>query len=228
MHGTYRIIERLLDEALEERRRQREYYGRPENPRADLEQEVKLLYARGELDAETYRRLLEMAQNGQLDWENLASFQGSARGQANQRRRRDPDKIARARSPEIVRKLNQLYTHRSRLDAAQAETERVLKTLARDVARLEEQAETSGNKAQQALPDVAQARQHLEVKQDALSRAEALQERMAALRQNLDRIEKLRSELATREAELRALESGEQLSSLEADIRDQLLDDGSS
>jgi hypothetical protein len=228
MHGMYSIIERLLDEALEERRRQREYYGRPENLSADLVQEVKLLFARGEMDTETYRRLLEMAQNGQLDWEELARFQGSARSRADQRGQRIPDALARERSPEIVRKLNQLYTHRSRLDAAQTETERVLETLARDVARLQEQAETAGNKAHQALPDEAQARQHLEVKQDALSRAEALQERMAALRKNLGRIEKLRSGLATREAELRALESGEQLSNLEADIRDQLLDDGSS
>lgn len=39
--------------------------------------------------------------------------------------------------------------------------------------------------------------------------AGALQERIAALRQNLSRIKKLRDELAIREAELKALESGE-------------------
>lgn len=228
MHGMYRIIERLLDEALEERRRQREYYGRPENPRADVEQEVKLLYARGELDADTYHRLIEMAQNGQLDWEDLASVQGSVRNHASERRRQASDPLARQRSPEIVRKLNQLYTHRSRLEAAQAETKRVLETLEGDAARLKEQAQTAADKAQQALPYERKAREYLEVKQDALSRAEVLEERMATLRQNLGRIEKLGNELATREAELKALESGEQLANLEADIRDELLDDSSS
>jgi hypothetical protein len=53
--------------------------------------------------------------------------------------------------------------------------------------------------------------------------AGALQERIAALRQNLSRIKKLRDELAVRETELKALESGEQLADLEADIREQML-----
>jgi hypothetical protein len=51
-----------------------------------------------------------------------------------------------------------------------------------------------------------------------------LEERIAGLRDSLGRIEALRSELATREAELKALESGQQLAELEAGIREDLLD----
>lgn len=224
-HGIVRIIERLMDEALDERRRQRAYYGRPEAPRADIETEVKVLYARGELDVETYHRLIELAQNGQLDWEDLARFQASPRNAATGPTRAETTAFPRKRSSEIVRKLNQLYTQRTRLEAARAETERVLQTLESDAARLQEQAETASEKAQQALPDEQKAREYLGVKQDALGRAEALHARTASLRHNLSRIEKLSDELAVREAELKALESGEQLADLEAEIRNHLLEE---
>jgi hypothetical protein len=48
---------------------------------------------------------------------------------------------------------------------------------------------------------------------------------MDDLRQNLRRIERLEADLAIREAELKALESGEQLAELEANIRQDLLGD---
>ena len=63
----------------------------------------------------------------------------------------------------------------------------------------------------------------MNLRQEALARLSTLEERIAALRQDLHRIETLRDELATREAELKALESGEQLAELEATIREDLL-----
>jgi multidrug resistance efflux pump len=100
----------------------------------------------------------------------------------------------------------------------------VLHSLEKDVAHLQEQAKTAGEKAQGALPDEAAARAYLETKQEALERVQTLQERIAGLRQSLERSQTLRDELATREAELKALESGEHLAELEADIRGDLLE----
>lgn len=210
-HGTYRILERLLDEALDERR----------EPRAEIGQEVKLMYARGDITAQTYHRLLEMAQSGQLAWNDLERIriEGGAKMSSISKAPQ------RERDPDIVRSLNRLYSHRNRLEEARAETGQVLQRLEADVARLREQAEIAEEKAQLALPDEEKARAFLETKEKTLDRVAALEERIASLGESQHRIDTLRDELATREAELKALESGEQLAELEASIREDLLDD---
>ncbi|RMD60115.1 hypothetical protein D6833_10370, partial [Candidatus Parcubacteria bacterium] len=94
-----------------------------------------------------------------------------------------------------------------------------------NVDRLRGQVDATDEKAQLALPDEEKAREYLEVKQEALDRIDTLEERIASLRQSLHRIDMLRDELATREAELKALESGQELAELEANIREDLLSD---
>ena len=221
MHGfdAYRIFERLLDEALDERRSQRGLYERPSDPLDDIEQEVKLVYARGDIDARTYRRLLEMAQSGELGWDDLARVRSEQA--TNVRQEQKPPE--RERDAKIVSSLNRLYRHRTRLESTRDETTQVLQRLETDVARFREQADAAEEKAQIALPDEEKARAFLETRQEALDRVDSLEERIASLRQSLRRVDTLRDELATREAELKALESGERLAELEADIREDLL-----
>ena len=214
-HGMYRIVERLMDEALDGPRRD----SRREPP-ADIEQEVKILYARGDINSNTYHRLMEMAANGQLDWEDLARVRGEGLAPL----RPEPKSPPRARDAEIVSSLNRLYTHRTRLEQARAESEQVLQRLEGDIERLQAQADAAEEKAQLALPDEEKARAYLEVKQEAVERIQALGERVASLHQDLRRIDTLRDELATREAELKALESSQQLAELEASIRQELLE----
>ncbi len=217
-HGSYRMLGHLIDEVLDDHADLLDRREHPRDRRADIEQEVKVMYARGDINADTYYRLLEMAQNGQLSWDDLAKVRRGTRVEGPVTK-----PTPRQRDVEIVNSLNQLYTHRTRLDQAHQETESVLQSLEKDLARLQAQARTAGEKAESALPDEATARAYLETKQEALERAQTLQERVDGLRQNLRRIETLREELATREAELKALESGQQLAELEADIREDLL-----
>lgn len=220
-HGTYRIFERVVDEALDDRYQRREYHERPRDPRTEIEQEVKLMYARGDINSSTYHRLLEMAQSGQLSWDDLSRVRSDSAPPA----RPEPQAPQRERDPEIVRSLNRLYTHRSRLEDTRAETEQTLERLEADVDRLRRQAETAEEKAQLSLHNEEKAREYLEVKQEAQERIGTLEERIASLRQSLRRIDTLRDELATREAELKALESGQELAELEASIREDLLSD---
>jgi prefoldin subunit 5 len=217
-HGSYRVIGHLIDEALDEHADLLDRRTGPRDRRGDIEQEVKVMYARGDINANTYYRLLDMAQNGQLSWDDLARVRQGARVE-------EPvtEPAPRQRNVEIVNSLNQLYTHRTRLDQARQESESVLQSLEKDLTRVQEQAQTASEKAESALPDEATARAYLKTRQEALERAQTLQERVDGLRQNLQRIETLRDELATREAELKALESGQQLAELEADIREDLL-----
>lgn len=224
MHGIHHLIEGIIEEAAYESSRQRSgsshnHQGVSSHSKSDVEQEVKLMYARGEITSGAYHRLLEMAQSDQLDWDDLARVRGEGEPSGPPAAKAPP----RKRDPEIVSGLNRLYQHRSRLEAARAESEQVLEKLEVDAARLRQQAKSAAEKAQLALSDEATARAYLETKQEALERADTLDQRIISLRQDLRRIGTLRDELATREAELKALESGEQLAELEANIRADLL-----
>lgn len=113
--------------------------------------------------------------------------------------------------------------HYDELEAARNESEQVLDKLEAGVIRLRQQADTAAAKAEAAINDEKSARAYLSTRQEALDRAATLEERINALRQDLQRIDDLRDELATREAELKALEANEQLAELEASIREDLV-----
>lgn len=219
-HGAFRIIGRLVDETLNEQSHLIDTNVRKKDTKLDIEQEVKIMYANGEIDSGTYHRLIEMARQGQLNWDDLEHFQ--RRAQTTSLVGQLP---TRERDAEIVNNLNQLYSHRKRLEAARQETESVLNTLKKDTSRLNEQAKTAEEKAQKAIANEDVSRSYLQTRQEALERVATLNNRMNDLQENLHRIESLEAELATREAELKALESGVQLADLEAQIREDLLDD---
>ncbi len=192
-------------------------------PPPSIEQEVKLMYARGDIAASTYYRLLEMAQNGQLSWDDLTRVRSGEAVTTPAATTTAVTPPPRQRNNDIVRSLNRLYEHRSKLEAARAESEQVLDKLEADVARLRQQADTAAAQAEAAINNETTARAYLAARQEALDRAATLEERINALRQDLRRIDDLRDELATREAELKALEANEQLAELEASIREDLV-----
>lgn len=218
-HRTYRILGNLIEETLSEHSRYMDRAETPRNPIEEIEQEVKLMYARGDIDSKKYYRLIDMAQSGQLGWNDLSRIQKDTPVTTL------PDaKPARKRNVEIVNSLNQLHSHRKQLESARQETETVLENLEKDSARLSEQAESAAEKAHESMDNEDAARTYLDTRYKALERESVIQERIEGLRQNLHRIENLEAELAAREVELKALESGEKLADLEADIRQSLLD----
>ena len=215
-HGMQHILGRLVNETLDEERHRRDRGARPGDRLAALEQEVKIMYARGDINAGEFHRLMEMAESGQLSWSDLQRV----RDDGAPRVRREQEVLQQKRDPAIVRSLNRIYSQRIRLEDIWSETEQVLRTLEGDATRLREQAGVAEEQAQQALPEEENARAYLDAKYEALERVNSLEERIAALRQGLDRIETLLGELATRKAELKAVESSEQLAELEATIRE--------
>lgn len=219
-HGAYRIVGRLIDETLNEQSHLLDPSVHKKDTSLDIEQEVKIMYASGEIDSGSYHRLIEMARKRQLNWDDLEQIK-----RRTQTRNLVSQTPARKRDAEIVSDLNQLYSHRKRLEAARQETQSVLVTLEKDASRLKEQAKTAEEKAQKAIVNEDVSRSYLQTRQEALERVATLKNRINDLRENLHRIESLEAELATREAELKALESGVQLADLEAQIREDLLDD---
>ncbi len=227
--GTHHIAGALIGAAVNESRHsshshshghRHETSSAPAQP--SITQEIKLMYARGDIDSATYHRLLEMARSGELTWDDLREL--SARGGATATSPTAPS--AKERDADIVRSLNKLYAHRTALEQSRKDTEAILEKLEADVERLREQAESARQRAEAvAGKDEASARAYLAVRQDALERIEILEERIAALRQDLARLADLETELATKEAELKALESRSKLAELEASIREDLLTD---
>lgn len=218
-NGNYRDLGSLIGGTLNELTYQEGELRR--NSVNGIEQELKIRYARGEIDSGTFSRLLEMAKNGHLGWDDLNQVE------KNLPSSRDPTRrVPRERDTEIVGQLNKLYSHRKELEKSHQETETVLQALEKEASRLQDQARVAEEQAQQTIADEDVARAYLQTRQAALERTSAVQGRIEDLRENLRRIESLEADLATREAELKAIESGEQLAALEANIRQDLLGDG--
>ncbi|HEY80013.1 MAG TPA: hypothetical protein G4O05_02895 [Caldilineae bacterium] len=193
----------------------------PVQSQPSITQEIKLMYARGEIDSAAYHRLLEMARRGELSWDDLREL--SARGDVATEQTVPADSPAE-RDQDIVRSLNKLYAHHASLEQSRTETEEILAKLEADAERLRKQAETARKKAEAvAERDEESARAYLAVRQDALARVAALEARIVALRQDLARLADLETELAAKEAELKALESQSKLAALEASIREDLI-----
>ena len=219
--GSHLLTGAIIGAAVNETRHNNHSHetGPTAPPQPNITQEIKLMYARGDIDSATYHRLLEMARSGELGWEDLQQLVASGGATPS-----EPQTAPRQRDVDIVRSLNKLYAHRSALEKSRKENEAILATLESEATRLKEQAETAREKAEAvAASDEDSARAYLAVYQDAQDRVAVLEERITALRQDLARIQDLEMELATREAELKALESREQLTALEASIREDLL-----
>jgi DNA repair exonuclease SbcCD ATPase subunit len=219
--GMYRALGQFIDEELEPAWESPTAPIRRRETRHGILQEVKLMYARGGIDRDTYHRLMETAQTGDLTWDDLRQMSNGSEPQAVK-----PDvRVTSQRDKSVVSSLNRLYRHRTRLEAARAQSAKVLDRLENDLQRLHEQADKAQKQAQEALPDEEAARAYLEIRQRALDYADKLQQRVATLRADLHRIDTLLDELTTHEAELKAVESGEQLAEIEASIREDLLDE---
>jgi hypothetical protein len=227
--GTHHIAGALIGAAINESRHttrgrshgsSHNHTPTPVQPQPSIHQEIKLMYARGDIDSAAYHRLLEMARSNELTWDDLREL--SARGAAATAT--PAPAPPQERDADIVRNLNKLYAHRSAIEQTRRENEEILARLEADADRLRVQAEAARQKAGAvAEGDEESARAYLAVREDALKRVTLLDERIAVLRQDLARLTDLETELATKEAELKALESRSKIADLEASIRDDLL-----
>ena len=227
--GTHHIAGALIGAAVNESRHSRHSHVHGSShhrsqeaavPQPSITQEIKLMYARGDIDSAAYHRLLEMARSGELTWDDLRELSTRGASAAPQAAAVTP----KDRDADIVRSLNKLYAHRSAIEQSRKENETILARLEADAERLREQAETARQKADAITgQDEESARAYLAVCQDALERVSVLDERIASLRQDLARLADLELELATKEAELKALESRSKLADLESSIREDML-----
>lgn len=184
-HDVHHILGLVASNTTQPQDAQRHSGGRSNSP-AVMEQQVKLMYARGDIDADTFHRMIEMAHSGDLEGGIVSSIHAGHRLAPQPAEM--PPQGNQETSPELLARQRQLQE-------AHAETAQALQRLEGELARLRVQAENAEAEAQLAETDNERARAYLETKQGALFRAEPLEKRIAMLRESLKRIELQRDEL---------------------------------
>lgn len=126
-------------------------------PEQDFRQQVKLLYARGEIDTAAFHRFMEMAEGGYLQAEDL------------------PGLLVHSSSG----------TQPNASHASLSKSERQASDLEMQISRLMAAAEDAEADSQHPGLSEDEVRAYLETRQGALFRAEALQHQLDELRANL-------------------------------------------
>jgi len=160
-HGVGHLIGRLDDRQPKAWHDHSGDGGNRASLRADVEQEVKLMYARGDIEADVFHRLMEMVQAGQLGLGDLARMQS----QGSRGIQTDEPRAAGHSSPLAMR----------------PGTAPTLRRLEVEADRLRGEARIAEEKAE-AVQSKEDVLAWLEVKQGALYRLLELEERIAALR----------------------------------------------
>lgn len=148
-HGLHHLIETLA--------------AAPATQPTDVTQTVKLMYARGDIEIETFRRLMNMADAGYLRREDLLQI-------------RETPEQGKDVSPG---------TGLDRRDSDNNPQDSRLHELQNQLARLLAQAEDTGKAAQQPNLTDEQVQGYLETSQGALFRAQAVQREIAALQERI-------------------------------------------
>jgi prefoldin subunit 5 len=210
----FRLLAELFRAISAEAQRFSEKYLSFQDPLSRSEKQLRILYGRGAISKERYFELRNKLYRGQIlrgDLINLrreAELVLEAKGEV----------FPRYHDPQIGRGLDRLYVDRTLLEEAQAESDHLLKTLASEVDWLREQAEAARQEAQKALPDESAARGYLEIWHDLQERAAGLEQRMGALRQNVQRLNTLQSELSATITELQVLDAQQNLAGVRVKV----------
>ena len=209
-HGVGMLL-RLAEDAVAENRRRRGVAMPPRPEGEGPREELRLLYARGDLDRQTFLEMREQAERGELTWSDL----GEARRQAEDMRAMESPE---AREAGVA--LARLRRQEKALEGARVDSEATAKRLEEQVADLEAQASRDEEDARRVvLTDEARARSILEHRESMLEQVERLRESIRGLRQDMQRMDDLQGQLRIQGQELEAGLARARLGTLEREIR---------
>ena len=206
------LLLRLAEDALAENRQRRGVASptlRPEGER--MVEELRLLYARGELDRETFVEMRGLAERGDLTRADLLE----ARHQAAEARALESPE-AREAGMSLARLLRQ----EKALERARKDSEATAGRLEGQIADLEAVAGHDEADAREiVLVDETRARSFLEHRESVLEPTQRLRDSIQGLRQDIQRMDDLHRQLKIQEQELEAGRARAQLGALERQIR---------
>lgn len=210
-HHGLRLLMRLAEEALEENQRRR---SAPPPGRAEGEsplQELRRLYAGGELDRDTFLEMRSLARRGQLTRADLEE----ARLQAKEMRA-----LESPEAREASRSVASIRQHLRALEKAKSDSETTAKRLEGQIEYLRSQAARQEAEARRiVLEDESRARSVLELRESMLEQVDRLTRSVSELRQDIQRIDELQKQLSVQEQELEAGRARARLEALERGIR---------
>lgn len=210
-HHGMGFLFRLVEEVLEQNREHQERKPRRLSEAEKLEEELKILYASGDIDEETYDRLRIGIRAGKVGRQDLQQLRTEA---AERKLAEIPEER------ELKRARADIEKERRALLRAKEESSAIIADLGNRLSDLKAEAKQLENKAREALAsDENAARAYLEQKQDVEDRMDRLAQQLMALYGDLERVEELSTVLDEKEEELKVLEARGRLVALRARIQ---------
>jgi len=213
------MISELMNDVMDEGRRQFNNNLSLRDPIAHLENQVKLMYARQEISRQQYHQLIQKVQKRQIGRGDLEILHRQAMQESNEAGLGAPQHL----SPAVEQRLEQLALDRVRLEDIQYEAQGELDSLKTKVNELHEQARKARQTAQDNLPDEQAARDPVAREQELLNRVQQLEGRIHALSQGVERIESIKKRLKSYEADLKSLDIVERLTGATMNFREDTL-----
>ncbi len=210
------MVLELMNELLEEGKRQFNENLRLRDPITHLENQVKLMYARHEISAQEYHHLIQKVRQRQIGRGDLEIIHRKAMRNSPTTRNGTPAYP----SPTTQRSLNQLALDRVRLEDMQYEAQTEIDSLRASLKEFKDQAAKVHQKAQKNLTDEQAVRELLDQEHDFQERAQKLDDRIQSLAQGLERLKTVIINLEAYETELKSLDIEERLAGATLDIRE--------
>ncbi len=174
-------------------------------PARRMWRQLRIMYGSGEIDRPTFFRLRNNLEKGYYIEGDLQMYHRKAEA----RQGMEGKYLVGHTDREIARSLDDLYLNRAVLEEVRLEMKQALKVMETTQEWIQKQAGAIQENAQSALPNEADARAFLEIRQDLLERIQYLKSRSNSAKQNMRQIDMMEAELGMYEAELMLLESQE-------------------
>lgn len=210
-HHGMGFLFRLVDEVLEQNRANRERKPRELSEKEQLEEELDIIYARGDIDEDAFDRMRIGVRTGKVTWQDLDQLKKEA---AERKLAEIPEER------DLKRARADIEKQRGALLRAKEESSALVADLNNRLSGLKTEAEELENKAREAIKtDETTARVYLEQRQDVEDRISKIEQQISALRHDLDRVEELNTVLNEKEEELKVLEARGRLAALRTRIQ---------
>ena len=191
------------------------------DPEARLEEQLRIMYGRGEINKVRFLQLRFRLHGGFLSETDLSVVHHQAIRLMEARGNYIPHY-----NPEFEHSLDRLYADRVRIEETIDQLTTSIEALRKEVDWTQEQAEDARRSASAVLPDEATARSFLQVWQSLLSLSQTLDNDLQAMEHNVASLNTLESEIKAAITRIKLFRSREQMAGLDQRVLDDLLTPG--
>lgn len=201
------FLQEFFEAAVDELRRFIEETLSVQGPTHRLRRQLRMMYGRGEVPRETFYQLLGKLEKGYYIEGELKSLHR----QAVRRMEIEGRAGFHSHDRDVSRSLDRLAIHRAIIEETRMRLNLALSQVQTQRQWAGQQADDFMQRAKAAMPDETSARALLEVRLQLLDHSQLLEQRAAALQNDLLRVDALEMRLGMYEAELMIADSRERL-----------------